>query len=206
MKHLSTLATFLLPLLASAVDEPVPIPMAGIAATHIPSWNSPYRRPSFDEHLNPPPPPPPVEKILNKRQGTGGVGSADFVVHMCRDTAQTSCDAVWVSAAQYCYDNYHWFGWTGGTFQSAKIEGTMCCSFWIDPTCNKAGGYVGWNAQICQEDTGSALIVPGGITSWMCNVPYGSANVHMMSSPPDVSTIPAGAGAAQATISPTGGQ
>ncbi|EPS37340.1 hypothetical protein H072_8994 [Dactylellina haptotyla CBS 200.50] len=168
-----------------------------MAGVEMPDFSNPYRRPSFDEHRFPP---PPVvlseEKLLKKRQS----GSANFIVHMCRDATQASCDSVWVSSAQYCYDNEHWFGWSGdpGTFISAKLEGTMCCAFFTDKTCNKAGGHVGWGAKICGDDSGDALIVnkAGTIFSWMCNIPYGSANVAMDSSPADVSAVPSGAGAA----------
>jgi len=100
---------------------------------------------------------------------------------------------VWVSAAQYCYDNFHWFGFSGGAFVSAKIEGTMCCAFFTDAKCNKAGGYVGWLTQICEGDEGDAALINGSVSSWMCNIPYGSANRKMASSPPEVSTVPAGA-------------
>ncbi|KAK6535241.1 hypothetical protein TWF694_001708 [Orbilia ellipsospora] len=193
------LGASVLPILASADSAVTPAPMA-TAGVEVPDFSNPYRRPSFDEHRYPP---PPVvlseEKLLQKRQS----GSADFIVNMCRDATQSNCASVWVSAAQYCYDDEHWFGWSGdpGTFISAKIEGTMCCAFYTDKTCNQAGGRKGWAAKICQDDTGDALIVnkAGTIFSWMCNVPYGSANVAIDSSPPDVSPIPTGAGAAVAT-------
>ncbi|KAF3911546.1 hypothetical protein ABW20_dc0109621 [Dactylellina cionopaga] len=197
--RLSSVATFgatLLPLLVSAKGIPTPAPMA--AATDVPDFSNPYRRPSFDEHLFPPPPiPMDSEKALKKRQK----GAANFIVHMCRDATQSSCDPVWVSSAQYCYDNEHWFGWSGdpGTFISAKIEGTTCCAFYSDKTCNKAGGHVGWTAKICENDSSDALIVnkAGTVFSWMCNMPYGSANVQMDSSPADVSAVPAQASGAQ---------
>ncbi|KAK6359516.1 hypothetical protein TWF696_000672 [Orbilia brochopaga] len=180
-----------LPLLAAAsVTQNTAVSMA--AATDLPDFSNPYRRPSFDEHLFPPPPVliDTEEKLLQKRQS----GSSNFIVHMCRDTTQSDCAKIWVSAAQYCYDNEHWFGWTGdpATFKSAKIEGTMCCAFWSDKTCNKSGGHAGWVAQICQEDSGDALVINGVVNSWMCNHPYGSANTKMASPPPEVLKVPTG--------------
>ncbi|KAF3922171.1 hypothetical protein ABW21_db0204251 [Orbilia brochopaga] len=193
--NLAAVGAFALPLLVGAsIVENTAAPMA--AATNVPDFSNPYYRPSFDEHLFPPPPVllDTKEKVLAKRQS----GSANFIVNMCRDTTQSSCDKVWVTAAQNCYDNEHWFGWTGdpATFKSAKIEGTMCCAFWADKTCNKAGGHTGWLAQICQQDSGDALLINGVVNSWMCNHPYGSANVKMQSSPPEVLKVPTGGGGA----------
>ncbi|KAF3936451.1 hypothetical protein ABW19_dt0206459 [Dactylella cylindrospora] len=191
--HIPSLAAIgaatLLPILVSADSIVTPASIAGGAATNLPDFSNPYHRLSFDEHRYPPPPPPALdsEKALKKRQE----GSANFIVHMCRDAQQADCDIVWVSAAQYCYDNFHWFGWKGGSFVSAKVEGTMCCSFWTDATCNKAGGHVGWLTQICGDDTGDALLINGAVSSWMCNIPYGSAGVKMSESPDEVLQVPA---------------